>query len=185
MRQRHWPHLWGAYQPPRHPQESTRSTNHILLLSSTNRRHRQTGCCLVQDNNRFVVEKAVKCDWSIWEISVDGRAVGMPPRGRPREGLAPLARLGSFLVALDRILFFVFYCSVAGLSLGAVKCSRAMIWAVRVKSSRFGAYQEVFSTLVYFLGIIRSRSWRYLSSNTMLNDRESCTKKRKNIKICI
>jgi hypothetical protein len=33
---------WGPYQPLRHPQESTRSTNHILLLC-----HRQTGCCLV------------------------------------------------------------------------------------------------------------------------------------------
>ena len=64
---------------------------------------------LQQDNNRFVVRKAVKCDWSIWEVPVDGGAVGMPPRGRPGEDLAPLVRLEVFLVALDRILFLTFF----------------------------------------------------------------------------
>jgi len=47
--------------------------------------------------------------------------------------------------------FCVFFCSVAGLSMTTEKWSRAVIWAARENSSRFGAYQGVLSTLVCFV----------------------------------
>jgi hypothetical protein len=87
---------------------------------------------------------------------VDGRAVGMPPRGRPGESLAPLVRLEIFLVALDRILFLTFFCILL------LRC-RFVVWRSKMfqgddlgsKSQTqpvWGISRGVFGTRVLFWG---------------------------------
>jgi hypothetical protein len=131
---------------------AARQTNQKHNLVSPERECVLEGFCsskVVQDNNRFVVGKAVKCeDWSIWPWMAGRHG---SPWGGPSAHVAPWGFLGT-LQRISFLTFFVVYCSVTGLSLAAVKCSRAMIWAVRAFSNPagLGYIKGCFSTLVYF-----------------------------------